>query len=144
MMSQSTTTYSSARPIRVLTDVNGLAELLSGARVDDIRIEIADGPARLTVELTRAMLERATTVRHGLIRRTKTPWTQSRLVLPGVRSASIQRIDESAEMPPLLMVEAVGGGYQVVVTSPGGLRVQAMLATLDGTFTDVGPPIESP
>jgi len=45
---------------------------------------------------------------------------------------------------PLLACEAVPGGYQVTLRASDTLQVAFSLEQLDGTFVDVGTPIEAP
>lgn len=133
------------RAIGVVTDVKDLGELLSGAMVDQARLSPSAGRLRLELELTRAMPERTTVVRRGLFSRATTPWIKSRLVLEQIQQVGIQRLTEtSVEQSPLLVCDAVPGGYTLTVTSPDGLRLSVSLEQLSGRFSDVGQPIESP
>lgn len=133
------------RGITVVSDVKDLGELLSGASVDQASI-VPDGRhVELTVELTRAILERQVVVRQGLFKRAKTPWTKCRLTLRKITSVAVKRVTEQEPHDvPILQAEAVSGGYQLTVHAPDGLQLLLGLDTLDGLFADVGAPIESP
>lgn len=133
------------RAISVVTDVHDLSELLSGARIEQAQVAPHDGQLELVVDLTRAMLEHKTTVRQGLIRRVKVPWTKCRLRLQAIASASIKRLAElPADHTPILVCEPVKGGYQLTVQAHDGLQFVLGLEQLRGTFSDVGSPIDAP
>ena len=133
------------RAIAVVTDVKDLSELLHGASVEQARMVSSGGRLRVEVELTRAMMEQQRVVRHGLFKRTQTPWIKGRLTLEGIQDVEVQRVsDQPPDQTPLLTCEAIPGGYQFVVTAPDGLRLQLTLAQLSGQFEDIGRPIESP
>lgn len=133
------------RSITVVTDVKDLSELLHGASVDQARLVPAAGRLQLVVECTRAMIERQQAVRRGLFKRLKTPWTKCRLTFNGITDVTVTRLSDAApNQMPLLSCEAVKGGYQVTVQAPDGLQYVLNLEQLDGTFSDVGSPIERP
>ena len=133
------------RELAVLTDVKDIGELLSGASLDATRIAPRHGWLRLELLLTRAMPERATMARRGFLRRAKTPWTKSRVVFEQVTAASVERVgDGGAEQTPLLVCDAVPGGYALTVTSPDGLRWSLAMDQLSGRFEDIGQPLEAP
>ena len=128
------------RVISVLTDVEDLAELLRGARIDQANLRCSE----LSLELTRAMSERPPEKR-GLCRRPKVPWKKSRLTLRGFTTATVTPpTDVPAVDLPVLSAEAEPGGYRVIVKTPEGMQMVMTAAQLDGTFADVGAPIESP
>ena len=133
------------RAINVLTDVKDLSEWLKGSRVDEAKLEPSTGQLAFTLELTRAMTERQTRARQGLFMRTKTPWIRCRLTLHHIGDARIKRLtDQAPNDTPLLTCEAVKGGYQLTVQAEDGLQFILNLDQLDGTFTDVGSPIDAP
>ena len=133
------------RAIKVLTDIKDLAELLSGASVEHTRVAAAAGRLSLEMELTRAMPEHRQVVRQGLFRRTRTPWSRSRLTLHGVSDVTVQQSADRAPSPePLLTCDAVPGGYTLMVTAPGGLQLACRMDQLEGGFSDVGQPIDAP
>lgn len=132
------------RTIAVLTDLKDLGELLDGASVDQATLVPSGGRLRLELALTRAMPEQATVVRRGLISRTKTPWTKSRLTLERIFDASVQRLaDTPTAEVPLLACEAIPGGYSLTITAPDGLQLALRLEQLTGQFLDIGSPLES-
>ena len=133
------------RTITVVSDVKDLAELLSGASVEQARLVPSAGRLQLVVDLTRAMLERQHVVRRGLIKRLNTPWTKCQLTLHEVTAVTVKRVTDTApDQTPLLSCEAVKGGYQLTVQAPDGLQFVLGLERLTGTFSDVGNPIETP
>ena len=133
------------RAISVLTDVKDISDWLKGARVDEAKLEPLNGRLAFTLELTRAMTERQTTVRQGLFMRTKTPWIKCRLTLHHIGDVRITRLtDQAPNDLPLLACDAVKGGYQLTVQAEDGLQFILNLDQLEGTFTDVGGPIEAP
>jgi hypothetical protein len=133
------------RSIAVVTDVKDLNDLLSGASLDQARCVPTREGAELVVEFTRAMVERQTVVRRGLFRRMKTPWTKCELRLSKITAITVRRLaDLPPDQHPLLSCEAVHGGYQLTVQAPDGLQFVLGLLQLDGSFADVGTPIESP
>ncbi len=133
------------RAIGLATDVKDLSELLDGASLDQARIVSSSGRLRLELELTRAMVEQQQVVRHGLLKRVKTPWIKGRLILDHIQDVVVQRLsDGGPEQVSLFTCDAVPGGYQFVVTAPDGLRLSMTLEQLHGQFQDVGSPIESP
>ena len=134
-----------ARTIRVLTDVKDVSDWLKGSRVDDAKLEPSNGQLAFTLELTRAMSERQTTMRQGLFTRTKTPWIKCRLTLHHIGDVKIVRLtDQAPNDIPLLSCDAVKGGYQLTVQAEDGLQFILNLDQLEGTFTDVGGPLETP
>ncbi len=140
-----TTTAGFHRVVAVLSDIKDVGELLRGASVDEARVVPADGRMRLDVSLTRAMLERTATVRQGFVRKVKTPWTKCQLQLSHVQSVAVKRLaDVAPDEHPLLNAEAIAGGYRLTVLTPDGLQLIVALERLEGTFGDVGAPIESP
>jgi hypothetical protein len=133
------------RTISVVSDVKDLSEVLNGASVDQARFVSSGGRLRLEMELTRAMVERQQVIRQGWFKRFRTPWIKSRLVLEQIQDVAVQHLsDQPPEQLPLLACDAIAGGYQFVVTSPEGLRLQLTLEQLQGQFEDIGSPIESP
>ena len=132
------------RAIKFLTDVKDLAELLSGARVEQATVTPRGGMTELSMELTRAMLER-TPEKRGPFQRLRVPWTKSRLTLQQITGVEVRQVtDQPPEELPVVSAEAAKGGYQVTVKTPEGLQMVLTAAQLDGLFTDVGAPIESP
>jgi len=133
------------RTITVVTDVKDLSDLLNGSSVDQARLVPNGGRLELVLELTRAMIERQTVVRHGFIRRLKTPWITCRVVFKGIAAVTVKRVsDHTPDQVPLLACEAVKGGYQLTVQAPDGMQFVLDLEQLDGAFSDIGSPIESP
>lgn len=133
------------RTVTVLTDVKDLGELLNGSRVDQAQLIPSGGRIQLVLDLTRAMVERQQVVKHGLFRRLKTPWTKCRLTLQGIKSMTVKRLTDLApDQTPLLSCDAVSGGYQLTVQAPDGLQFVLGLEQLDGSFADIGNPIEAP
>jgi hypothetical protein len=133
------------RDIKVLTDVKDLSELLSGARIERVRLLPSGGGMQLSAELTRAMPERQTVIRQGLFRRLKTPWTACELELFRVTSVAVKHLTDLApDQTPVIACEAVPGGYQFTVQAPDGLQLVLNLDQLDGSFADIGAPIASP
>jgi hypothetical protein len=127
--------------INVVSDLKNLSELLGGSTVDQARLVPSGGRLRLELDLTRACRELVTTERRGFLKRPKTPWMKSRLTLEPIAEAMVQRVTESSPSPePLIACEAVPGGYQLVVTSPDGLRLSMRLEQLSGRFVDLGEP----
>lgn len=132
------------RTIKFLTDVKDLAELLSGARIDQANLQSSGHYSELSLELTRAMLERQPEKR-GLFRRPRVPWTKSRLILRQITGTTVTPpTDVAPNEMPVVSAEAAQGGYQVVVKTPEGMQMVMTAEQLDGTFADVGAPIESP
>ena len=133
------------RAIGVVSDVKDLGEFLNGASVDQARFVSSGARLRLEMEVTRAMLEHQQVVRQGLFRRVKTPWIKGRLTLNQIQDVVVQRLsDQPPDPTPLFTCDAIPGGYQLVVTTPDGLRLQLTLEQLSGHFEDLGSPIESP
>ena len=132
------------RTLSVLSDVKNLGEFIDGASLERARLLPGVGQMSLELELTRACPELATVVRRGFVARTKTPWVKSRLTLRRITGVAVQRTADAAASQPLLACEAVPGGYRAVVTAHDGLELTVTLEQLDGQFTDVGTPVESP
>lgn len=133
------------RTVTVLSDVKDLGELLGGARVDQARLVPSSGRLRLELDVTRACPELQVVERRGLVRRRRIPWVTGRLRLDQVKDAIVQRLDGPPPgQTPLLECEAIPGGYRFVVTTPDGLRLQAVLEALSGQFADTGTPMTSP
>ena len=133
------------RTIAVVSDVKTLGELLNGAGVEQTRLVPSGGTLYLDMELIRACPELKTEVRRGLMTKTNIPWVKSRLRLNRIQDATVQRLTDGApDQSPLLVCDAVPGGYTLVVTSPDGLRLSLKLETLDGQFADVGQPTHAP
>ena len=133
------------RPFDVLSDVKDVADLLEGARIDQARLVPAGGRLNLELELTRAVLEAQQVVRRGPFRRLKTTWIKGRLTLTQLNALALERFgDAGAQQKPLIWAEAIPGGYEVVITSPEGLRLRVTAEHLNGVYEDVGSPIESP
>ncbi len=133
------------RAIKVLTDVKDLSELLSGASVEHAQVRPGGSGLQLVARLLRAMPERQTVVKHGLFRRLKTPWTTCELKLSHITSVNVKHLtDVAPDQTPVMVCEAVPGGYQLTVQAPDGLQLMMHLDQLDGSFADVGSPIESP
>ena len=132
------------RAITVLTDVNDLEQLLQGARIEQANLRTVGGRSELSLELTRAMMERSPEKR-GLFRRSKVPWTKSRLTLRQITATTvIPPTDVPANEMPVVSAQAAVGGYQVIVKTPEGMQMVLTADQLDGTFADIGAPIESP
>ena len=135
------------RQIRVLTDIKDLDELLTGARVDRTHVVSSPGkPPQLIVELTRAMIERQSTVQQGLFKRTTTPFSSCRLVFSSIRRVTTESVEGA---PPLtdgsvLSCEPVKGGYHLTIRGEGSAQIMLELDTLNGVFQDVGQPVETP
>lgn len=133
------------RAVAVVSDVKDVGELLNGASVEQAQLVPSDGQLTLILELTRALLERQEVVRRGPFRRLKTPWTKCELRLRHIRSVTVRRLtDQAPNHAPLVSCEAVSGGYEVTVQAPDGLQFVLSADRLDGAFTDVGTPIETP
>ncbi len=133
------------RRLTVLSDLKDLDALLRDASVDEARVSQTSAGCELVIDVTRAMPERQTTVRRGLLKRVKIPWTKSQLTLRHVRTATAKRlIDLPSSDVPLLSAQAVAGGYEITIQAPDGLQVVAVVDRIEGTFVDVGEPIESP
>ncbi len=75
------------RRIQVLTDLDDIAELIQGARIEQANLQSKGSHSELSLELTRAMIEREPEKR-GLFRRSKVPWTKSRLTLRHITGAT--------------------------------------------------------
>ena len=132
------------RTITVLTDINDLTQLLQGARIEQANLQSRGGQSELSLELTRAMIERPPE-QHGLFKRSKVPWTKSRLTLRQITAATVTPpTDLPANEMPVVSAEAAVGGYQVTVKTPEGMQMVLTADQLDGLFADVGTPIESP
>ena len=132
------------RAITVLTDVNDLEQLLQGARIEQANLRTVGGRSELSLELTRAMMERVPEKR-GLFRRSKVPWTKSRLTLRQITATTvIPPTDVPATEMPVVSAQAAVGGYRVIVKTPEGMQMVLTADQLDGTFADIGAPIESP
>ena len=135
------------RQIRVLTDIKDLDELLNGARVDRTHVIANPGkPTQLIVELTRAMIERQTTVQQGFFKRIKTPFSSCRLVFSSIRRVTTESVEGA---PPLtdgavLSCEPVKGGYHLTIRGEGGTQIMLELDALTGVFQDIGVPVETP
>ena len=133
------------RAITLVTDVKDLSDLLDGAGVDEARLVSVGGRMQLGLHLTRAMIERQQVVRAGFLKKMKTPWTKCDLTLKGITTIAIKRVtDAPPDQTPLLSCDAVKGGYQLIVQGPDGLQFVLGLEQLDGTFVDIGSPIEAP
>ncbi len=133
------------RTMTVLTDVKDLGELLNGSRVDQAQLIPSGGRLQLVLDFTRAMIEQQQVIKRGPFRRLKTPWTKCRLTLKGIKSATVKRLTDLApDQTPLLSCDAVSGGYQLIVQAPDGLQFVLSLEQLDGSFTDLGSPIDAP
>ncbi len=133
------------RDIKVLTDVKDLSDLLNGASVEQAQVSPGGNGLQLTARLLRAMPERQTVVKKGLFRRLKTPWTTCEVTLSHITSVNVKHLtDVAPDQTPLIACEAVPGGYQLTVQAPDGLQLMLNLDQLDGSFADVGSPIESP
>ena len=132
------------RRIQVLTDLDDIAELIQGARIEQANLQSKGSHSELSLELTRAMIEREPEKR-GLFRRSKVPWTKSRLTLRHITGATVTPpTDVPANEMPVVSAESVAGGYQVIVKTPEGMQMVLTAEQLDGMFADVGAPIESP
>jgi hypothetical protein len=133
------------RRIAVLSDVKDLSEWLNGASVEQAHVVQAGGRLQLVLDLTRAMTEAKRVVRVGLLKRVKTPWTKCQVRLSGINAVTVKRLaDLAPDQTPLLSCEAVTGGYQLTVQAPDGLQLVLALSQLDGSFADIGSPIEAP
>lgn len=133
------------RTFTYLTDIKDASEWLAGARVERAQLAPTGRAMRLTLELTRAMLEQQREVRQGFFRRTKTPFAACRVTLNGLHDVTITHLaDQPPNDTPLLSCEAVSGGYQITVQAPDGLQIVARAEQLDGAFEDVGHPMETP
>ena len=133
------------RTFDVLTDIKDVADCLAGASVDHARLVPVGGRLNLELEVTRAVLEDQRVVRRGPFRRLKTPWIKGRLTLTQLSALALERLgDAGPQQAPLLWGEAVPGGYELVITSPEGLRLRVRAEQLNGAYEDVGSPIESP
>lgn len=133
------------RVITVMSDVKDLGELLSGARVEEVRCVPSGSGLQLVVRLTRGMLERQTLVRRGPFRRLTTPWTKCELRLARIAVLTIRRLTNGMpDQLPVFSCEAVPGGYQLTVQAADGQQFVLGTSQLDGTFTDVGSPLEIP
>lgn len=133
------------RTITVLTDVNDVGELLNGASVEHAEVKPGEGGLQLVARLMRAMPERHTVIKRGLLRRVKTPWTACELTLSRVQAVTVKRLaDLAPDQRPIIDCEAVPGGYQFAIQAPDGLQLTVSLDRLEGSFADVGSPIESP
>ena len=133
------------RTITVLTDVKDVGELLNGASVEHAELKPSGGVLQLVARLVRAMPERRIVVKRGLFRRLKTPWTACELKLSRVQAVTVKRLTDLApDQRPIIVCEAVPGGYQFSIQAPDGLQLTVSLDRLEGSFADVGSPIESP
>ena len=133
------------RSIAVVNDVKDLSELLDGASIDQARVMPAPGGLRLELDLTRACAELPPAKPRGFLARANRPWVRCRLTLNQVTDAAVQRLaDAVPTQTPLLVCDAVPGGYQLTVTSPDGLRLSLDLEQLSGQFVDIGTPVEHP
>lgn len=128
------------RDITVLSDLNDLNDLLRGATVDQARVVPDQGRLQLVIDITRAMIEREPVeTGRGPFKRARVPWAKSRLVLRCVTTTEVKRmLDAPPTDQPLLVCDAVLGGYQLTVQAPDGLQLTVGLERLDGAFTDVG------
>ena len=133
------------RALNVLNDVRDLSELLNGANVEQTTLSPGGGGMQLAAELTRAMPERQAVVRQGWLRRVKTAWTKCELRLTHIQSVTVKRLTDLAlGQVPVIGCEAVAGGYEFTIQAPDGLRMVLRLDQLEGSFNDLGSPIESP
>ena len=132
------------RAIDVLSDIQDVNDLLRGAGVDQVRLVPDAGSVRLEVELTRAMPELAATVRSGLMTRTKTPWTKSRLQISKIKASSLRRLGDGEGQLPLVSCEAVPGGYSALFNTPDGMQLKLEMEQLSGRFWDLGSPTAAP
>ena len=133
------------RSMTLVTDVKDLSDLLNGASLDQARLVPSGGHLQLVLELTRAIVERQQVVRRGLFRRIKTPWTKCQMTLRGIHNVTVKRLTDLApDQAPLLSCDAIPGGYQLTVQAPDGLHLLLECPQLDGSFTDIGSPIDSP
>lgn len=133
------------RAMTVLTDVKDLGELLKGASVEQAVLKPGAGGLQLVARLVRAMPERQTVVKRGMFRRLQTPWTACELTLSRVQAVTVKRVTDLApDERPILACEAVPGGYQFSIQAPDGLQLTVSLDQLEGSFADVGSPIDSP
>lgn len=133
------------RTVAFVTDVKDLSDLLNGASVDEAGMVPVGGRLQLRLRLTRAMPERQRVVRAGLLKKVKTPWTKCELALNGITTVAVKRTEEAVtRQAPLMACDAVKNGYQLTVQAPDGLQFVLNLEQLDGSFADVGSPIESP
>lgn len=133
------------RDIKVLTDVKDLSELLSGANVEQVQLKPSGGGLRLAARFLRAMPERQTVVKRGPFRRLRTPWTACELNLSRIQSVTVKRLSDLApDQIPVLACEASPGGYQCTIQAPDGLQLTVGLDQLDGSFSDVGAPVDNP
>lgn len=130
------------RSISVLSDLKDLSDLLAGAGVDQTRLLPHEGQLRLEMELTRACVESPIEERGLFGVRKKIPWVKSRLRLDRITGVSLQRLPEMQAQAPLLVCDSVSGGYTVSLTSPDGLRLSVSLEQLDGSFADIGRPVD--
>ena len=132
------------RTITVLTDINDLAQLLQGARIEQANLQSRGGQSELSLELTRAMIE-CKPEKRGLFQRLRVPWTKSRLTLRHITAAAVTPpTDVPLNELPLVSAESAKGGYQVIVKTPEGMQMVLTADQLDGAFADIGAPIESP
>lgn len=133
------------RRIQVLTDIKDLNELLAGASVDRTQVVSHPGQTQLIVELTRAMIERQTTVRQGLFQRLKTPFSKCQLTFASIRAVTTAKTDVAPSAASDLMAcEPVKNGYRLTIRSGDGTEIALDVDTLNGRFEDVGQPVEAP
>jgi hypothetical protein len=84
-------------------------------------------------------------VKRGLFRRIQTPWTVCELTLSRIQSVTVKRLSDLApDQTPIIACEALPGGYQFTLQAPDGLQLTVGLDQLDGSFADVGSPVEHP
>ena len=132
------------RKIQVLTDIDDLAELIQGARIEQANLHASGPYSELSLELTRAMVE-CPPEKRGLFQRLRVPWTKSRLTLRHITAATVTPpTDVPLNELPVVSAESAAGGYQVIVKTPEGMQMILTADQLDGLFADVGTPIESP
>ncbi len=133
------------RPVTVVSDVKDLSDLLNGASLEHVRAVPQGGSLDIMLELVRAMVERQHVVRQGWFRRLKTPWTKCQLTLKGIGGMTVKHLTDLAPgESALFSCDAVAGGYRLTVQAPDGLQLVLDLAQLNGTFTDLGSPLEAP
>lgn len=131
------------RRISVVGDLKDLSDLLAGASVEQTRLLPEGGLLRLEMELTRACIEAPLEQRGLFGSRKKIPWVKSSFTLNRITRVLLQHLPQAqARQAPLLVCDSVSGGYTVGLTSPDGLYLLLTLEQLDGSFTDVGRPVD--
>jgi len=114
--------------IAVISDVKNLSERLAGATLGTAQLLFSGGRLHMELDLLRPAPQAVRGRGAGLS-------VKSRLTLERITAASVQHVSTVPTEQPLLSCEAVPGGYQVVVATPDGLRLELTVEQLSGRLT---------